>query len=78
MILAYVHGSWASSRWHRLIGDGILGSMSDVTQILSQIEQGDRIAAEQLLPLVYGIEEASCRQAGPKSGPDVAGDGFGA
>ena len=28
--------------------------MSDVTQILSQIEQGDRIAAEQLLPLVYG------------------------
>ena len=28
--------------------------MSDVTQILSQIEQGDRSAAEQLLPLVYG------------------------
>lgn len=27
--------------------------MSDVTQILSQIESGDRSAAEQLLPLVY-------------------------
>ncbi|HIF34014.1 MAG TPA: hypothetical protein EYG57_14845 [Planctomycetes bacterium] len=27
--------------------------MSDVIQILSQIEQGDRLAAEQLLPLVY-------------------------
>ncbi len=27
--------------------------MSDVTQILSQIEQGDPRAAEQLLPLVY-------------------------
>jgi RNA polymerase sigma factor (TIGR02999 family) len=28
-------------------------SMSDVTQILSQIEKGDPSAAEQLLPLVY-------------------------
>src|SRR5213082_251896 len=27
--------------------------MSDVTRILSQIEQGDQQAAEQLLPLVY-------------------------
>ena len=27
--------------------------MSDVTRILSQIEQGDPQAAEQLLPLVY-------------------------
>ena len=27
--------------------------MSDVTQILSQIEQGDPSAAEQLLPLIY-------------------------
>src|SRR5210317_304192 len=27
--------------------------MSDVTQILSQIEQGDSSASEQLLPLVY-------------------------
>ena len=27
--------------------------MSDVTRILSQIEQGDPSAADQLLPLVY-------------------------
>src|ERR1043166_6098573 len=27
--------------------------MSDVTRILSQIEQGDRSATEQLFPLVY-------------------------
>jgi len=27
--------------------------MSDVTQILSEIEQGDPAAAEQLLPLIY-------------------------
>lgn len=31
----------------------ILFRMSDVTRILSQIEQGDPAAAEQLLPLVY-------------------------
>src|SRR5262245_35414967 len=31
----------------------MLIAMSDVTQILSQIEQGDRQAAEKLLPLVY-------------------------
>jgi RNA polymerase sigma factor (TIGR02999 family) len=31
----------------------ILERMSDVTQILSDIEQGDPHAAEQLLPLVY-------------------------
>ncbi len=29
--------------------------MSDVTQILSAIEQGDAQAAEQLLPLVYDV-----------------------
>src|SRR3990172_2108347 len=28
--------------------------MTDVTQILSQIERGDPAAAERLLPLVYG------------------------
>src|SRR2546425_11573020 len=33
---------------------GIFTSMSDVTRILSAIEQGDPSAAEQLLPLVYG------------------------
>jgi RNA polymerase sigma factor (TIGR02999 family) len=31
----------------------ILSDMSDVTRVLSQIEQGDPTAAEQLLPLVY-------------------------
>src|SRR5438270_8968406 len=31
----------------------ILHGMTDVTQILSAIEQGDPHAAEQLLPLVY-------------------------
>jgi RNA polymerase sigma factor (TIGR02999 family) len=31
----------------------MLMAMSDVTRILSQIEQGDPTAAEQLLPLVY-------------------------
>jgi hypothetical protein len=32
---------------------GMLWGMSDVTHILSAIEQGDPSAAEQLLPLVY-------------------------
>ena len=44
--------------------------MADVTQILSQIEQGDPSAAEQLLPLVY--EElrklAAARLANEKPG----------
>jgi RNA polymerase sigma factor (TIGR02999 family) len=31
----------------------LMGAMSDVTQILQQIESGDPSAAEQLLPLVY-------------------------
>jgi hypothetical protein len=34
-------------------------AMTDVTQILSQIEQGDLSAAEQLLPLVYQPPRAS-------------------
>lgn len=36
-------------RTHR----GIVGHMSDVTQILCRIEAGDPEAADQLLPLVY-------------------------
>ena len=40
-------------RWNRAFGGGILNCMTDVTQILSQIEQGDPSAANQLLPLVY-------------------------
>jgi hypothetical protein len=32
---------------------GIIGVMTDVTQILSQIERSDPAAAERLLPLIY-------------------------
>ena len=42
-----------TARWKQLSGLGILVSMSDLTQILIQIEQGDPSAASQLLPLVY-------------------------
>jgi RNA polymerase sigma factor (TIGR02999 family) len=44
--------------------------MTDVTQILSQIEQGDPSAAEQLLPLVYDElrKLASAKLASEKSG----------
>jgi len=40
-------------QWHHADRGGILVSMTDVTQILSQIESGDPSAADQLLPLVY-------------------------
>lgn len=30
-----------------------IGAMSDVTRILSEIEHGDPVAADKLLPLVY-------------------------
>ena len=44
--------------------------MTDVTQILSQIEQGDSSAAEQLLPLVYDElrKLASAKLANEKPG----------
>ena len=44
--------------------------MSDVTRILSQIEQGDPAAAAQLLPLVYGElrKLAAARLAQEKAG----------
>ncbi len=44
--------------------------MTDVTRILSQIEQGDPSAAEQLLPLVYDElrKLASARLAQEKPG----------
>ena len=41
------------AHWKRRNFSGMLVSMSDVTHILSEIEQGDPTAAEQLLPLVY-------------------------
>ena len=46
------------------------GVMSDVTRILSRIEQGDPNAAEQLLPLVYDElrKLAAAKLAGEKSG----------
>ena len=48
----------------------IFTSMSDVTRILSAIEQGDPHAAEQLLPLVYDElrQLAAQRLAGEKPG----------
>ena len=54
--------------------------MSDVTRILSAIEQGDPHAAEQLLPLVY---DELLQTRGPEAGPgnsraDAAGDRAGA
>src|SRR6516162_1485128 len=44
--------------------------MNDVTRILSAIEQGDRQAAEQLLPLVYDElrKLAAARMAAEKPG----------
>src|SRR6266481_5888665 len=38
---------------HHVRRPAMLVGMSDVTRILSQVEQGDPAAAEQLLPLVY-------------------------
>ena len=43
----------SASEWHHDPLGCILVFMPDVTQILSQIEQGDPSAAEQLLPMVY-------------------------
>ena len=43
----------STEQWNGPPGSVILVFMTDVTQILSQIEQGDPSAAEQLLPLVY-------------------------
>ena len=44
---------WPQSRETSRSPRGRLGRMTDVTRILSAIEQGDPHAAEQLLPLVY-------------------------
>ena len=52
--------------------------MSDVTQILSQIEQGDPAAAEQLLPLVYDElrKLAALRMAQEKPGQTLQATGL--
>ena len=49
--------------------------MSDVTQILVAIEQGDPHAAEQLLPLVYDeLRKLAAAKLGPReAGPDAPG-----
>jgi RNA polymerase sigma factor (TIGR02999 family) len=57
----------------RLLAGGIswwLKAMNDVTRILSAIEQGDRQAADQLLPLVYDElrKLAAARMAAEKPG----------
>jgi RNA polymerase sigma factor (TIGR02999 family) len=46
-------GAATSNSWHPRAYLAILIRMSDVTRILSQIQQGDRAAANQLLPIVY-------------------------
>ena len=38
---------------HAILGCSILEQMSDVTKILEQIERGEGLASEKLLPLVY-------------------------
>jgi len=55
---------------------GIFASTSEVTRILSAIEQGDLHAAEQLLPLVYDElrQLAAAKLAQEKGGADARGD----
>ena len=53
--------------------------MSEVTRILSAIEQGDQKASEQLLPLVYRVAKAGCPEDGTgESRPNAAGHCAGA
>ncbi len=40
--------------WRNPRTDGIIPSISDVTQILEAVQHGDPRAADELLPLVYG------------------------
>lgn len=56
----------------------IIGPMADVTQILSQIEQGDPTAAEQLLPLVYDElrKLAAAKMAQEKPGQTLQATGL--
>jgi RNA polymerase sigma factor (TIGR02999 family) len=57
-------------RWNKGVRDGILVFMTEVTKILSRIEQGDPSAADQLLPLVYDElrKLASAKLASEKPG----------
>jgi hypothetical protein len=78
-ILAYEQGSRRPTRANTVVRCPflpatlwavILDRMSDVTQILSAIERGDKHAAEQLLPLVYDELRrlAAAQLAGEKPG----------
>src|SRR5262249_14728635 len=50
----YIESPWeAVSQWLTRLSAHDGASMTDVTRILSAIEQGDPHAADQLLPLVY-------------------------
>ena len=57
-------------RWRPALAVDNLVSMSDVTQILMQIDQGDSAASGQLLPLVYAElrKLAAAKLAGEKPG----------
>jgi RNA polymerase sigma factor (TIGR02999 family) len=48
-----LHGRWLPGFLLARLAGGIFRAMSEVTRILSAIEQGDPHAAGQLLPLVY-------------------------
>ena len=47
---------------HANLASVIISPMSDVTEILNQIEHGDRRAAEELLPMVYDELRVLARQ----------------
>jgi RNA polymerase sigma factor (TIGR02999 family) len=47
-------GCFRQTGWRNPRTDGIITSISDVTQILEAVQHGDPKAADELLPLVYG------------------------
>ena len=63
---------------NRWIRSGILDFMTNVTRILSAIEQGDPAAAEQLLPLVYDElrKLAAAKMAQEKPGQTLQATGL--
>ncbi len=53
--------------------------MTEVTRILAAIEQGDALAAEQLLPLVYGeLRRLAAQKLARSPRPNPPGDEPGA
>ena len=60
-------------------GQGPQSAMTDVTSILAAIEQGDQLAAENLLPLVYDeLRRLAARSSAASAPARLAGDRFGA